>query len=106
MTHQNSCLVGYGLTPVSDSEFGFNPGMEFVYEPDQLWAEPNVVHAARWMRLLYESQDLRERIGAAGAETVRTRYSSTAAGAAGAARLAEIASSRRRARKPARGRNR
>ena len=94
MTHQNSCLVGYGLTPVSGFEINFNPGMEFVYEPDQLWAEANVTHAAHWMRLLYENPTLRDRIGAAGASAIMTKYNSTAAGAAAVARLAQIAAER------------
>ena len=99
MTHQNSCLVGYGLTPVSDSEISFNPGMEFVYEPHQLWAEANISHAAQWMRVLYEDPDLRQRIGAAGADTIRTRYSSAAAGAAAVSRLADLARTRSRPRR-------
>ena len=95
MTHQNSCLVGYGLTPVSNSEISYNPGMEFVYGPDQLWAEANVSHAAHWMRVLYEDPELRRRIGAAGHKTISTRYNSRAAGAAAVSRLAELASHKR-----------
>jgi glycosyltransferase involved in cell wall biosynthesis len=94
MTYQNSCLVGYRLVPVTTSEIQFNPGMEIVYEPDQLWAEANLDQAARWMRTLYEDKGLRERIGAAGSATIETRYNSAAAGAVAAARLADIASER------------
>lgn len=96
MTHANSCLVGYRLMPVTTSEFQFNPGMEVVYEADQLWAEADVDQAARFMRVLYENPALRERLGAAGAATVRSRYNSAAAGAAAAARLKEIAAMRKR----------
>ena len=92
MNHQNSCLVGYRLTQVSAAEIQFNPGMEVVYEPDQLWAEPDVHQAARWMRVLYGNSGLRERLGAAGSTTIRTKYNLAAAGAAAAARLAEIGS--------------
>ena len=92
MTQQNSCLVGYRLCPVGHSETYNNPGMEFVYEPGQLWAEPNIDQAARWMRLLYENPGQRKRIGSAGSATISTHYSSAAAGAAAVARLAQIAS--------------
>jgi glycosyltransferase involved in cell wall biosynthesis len=94
MTQTNSCLVSYKLRPVTNAEINFNPGMETVYEPDQLWAEADTAQAARWMRLLYECPSLRERIGANGAKTIRTNFSSKAAGAAAAARLAQIRSSR------------
>ena len=89
MTQQNSCLVGYRLCPVGHSETYNNPGMEFVYEPGQLWAEPNIDQAARWMRLLYENPGQRKRIGSAGSATISTHYSSAAAAVA---RLAQIAS--------------
>ena len=98
MTHQNSCLVGYRLTPVSTAEIQFNPGMETVYEPEQLWADADVEQAARWMRTLYENPRLRERLGAAGSATIRTRYNSAVAGAAACARLKRIAETRKRRR--------
>ncbi len=66
MTYQNSCLVGYTLTPVTTAEIHYNPGMDLVYEPDQLWAEADIDQAARWMRMLYEDPALRSRIGDAG----------------------------------------
>jgi glycosyltransferase involved in cell wall biosynthesis len=92
MTHQNSCLVGYRLIPVTTSEIHFNPGMEIVYEPEQLWAQADIGQAARWMRMLYENPRLRDQIGAAGSETIAKRYNSAAAGAVAAERLADIAS--------------
>jgi glycosyltransferase involved in cell wall biosynthesis len=94
MNQQNSCLVGYRLRPVDDSEISYNPGMDVVYEAGQLWAEPDIGQAARWMRWLYENPAERARIGSAASRTISTRYSSAAAGAAAATRLAEIASSR------------
>jgi glycosyltransferase involved in cell wall biosynthesis len=103
MTQQNSCLVGYRLCPVGHSETCNNPGMEFVYEPGQLWAEPNIDQAARWMRLLYENPVQRKRIGSAGAAAVSTHYSSAAAGAAAVARLAQIASDLARSQRRPRG---
>jgi glycosyltransferase involved in cell wall biosynthesis len=94
MNQDNSCLVGYRLRQLDGSETYESPGVEAVYEPGQLWAMADIDQAARWMRLLYENPGLRKRIGAAGAATIRSCYSSAAAGAAGAARLAEIAAER------------
>jgi glycosyltransferase involved in cell wall biosynthesis len=91
MTQYNSCLVGYGIHPVDEFELSYNPGMELVYEPGQLWAEPNVDHATRWMRWLYENPEQRQQIGAAGSATIRAQYSPAAAAAAAAARLEQIA---------------
>jgi glycosyltransferase involved in cell wall biosynthesis len=91
MTQANSCLVGYKLRPVTSAEVSFNPGMETVYEADQLWAEADVGQAARWMRLLYENPSLRKRVGEAGSETIRNHFSPAAAGAAAASRLTQIA---------------
>jgi glycosyltransferase involved in cell wall biosynthesis len=104
MTHRNSCLVGYKLVSVTNNETHFNPGMEVVYEPGQLWAEPDIAQAARWMRMLYENPSARKRIGAAGAETIRTRHSAAAAGAAAAARLSQIAAEQGRLTRSARAR--
>ena len=92
MNQHNSCLVGYRLRQLDGSESYESPGVQAVYEPGQLWADADIDQAAHWMRLLYENPGLQKRIGAAGAATIRARYSSAAAGAAGAARLAEIAS--------------
>ena len=101
MNHQNSCLVGYRLCPVTSAETQYNPGMQSVYEEGQLWADPDIAQAARWMRLLYESPSERKRIGAAGASTVATYYSSAAAGAVAKARLVQIdANLRARRHKP------
>ena len=94
MTLQNSCLVGYRLCPVTNSEIQFNPGMQFVYEPGQFWAEADVDQAARWMRMLYENPQQRKRIGRAGSATISARYNLAGAGAAAAARLGQITSSR------------
>ncbi|MGA3351806.1 MAG: glycosyltransferase [Acidimicrobiales bacterium] len=94
MSHQNSCLVGYRLCPVTRAETQYNPGMEFVYEEGQLWADAHVSQAARWMRFLYENPSERKRIGAAGASTIATYYSSGAAGAVAKARLMQISQAR------------
>jgi glycosyltransferase involved in cell wall biosynthesis len=91
MTQANSCLTGYRLRPVDEADLAHHPGLDRICELGQLWAEPDIDHAARWMRWLYENPAGRERIGAAGAATIRAGYSSEAAGAAMTTRLDELA---------------
>jgi glycosyltransferase involved in cell wall biosynthesis len=90
MTQANSCLTGYRLRPVDETDLVHQPGIDAIYELGQLWAEPDVDHAARWMRWLCENPAARRRIGTAASATVRRRYSAEAAGAAMAARLGEL----------------
>ena len=91
MTQANSCLTGYRLRPVEEADLAHHPGLDRICELGQLWAEPDVDQAARWMRWLYENPAARGRIGAAGSATIRRRYSSEAAGAAMTTRLDELA---------------
>lgn len=95
MTATNSCLVGFHLRPIEARDHVHHPAAASIYEPGQLWAEPDIIQAARWMRRLWEDPELRLRVGTAGAATVRQRYSRSAAGAAMAARLREIRHERR-----------
>ena len=60
--------------------------------PGSLWSEPDLAQAARWMRRCVEQPLLRQRVGAAGALTIRERFSSAAAGRAMSERLSEISS--------------
>lgn len=90
-TQSNSCLVGYRIRAIDQSDHGFNEGiLTETYEMGQLWAEPDVDQAARWMRVLYENPLERARLGARGAETIRALYSSAAATRAMEDRLASI----------------
>jgi glycosyltransferase involved in cell wall biosynthesis len=90
MTQATSCLTGYRLRPVDETDLLDQPGLDAVYELGQLWAEPDVGRAATWMRWLYENPAARRRIGAAASATIRRRYSPAAAGAAMTARLVEL----------------
>lgn len=60
MTAENSCPVGYGMTPVV-------PSTQAAYREDtsgeQVWAEPDLDEAARWMRSLADDPVLRASIG-------------------------------------------
>jgi glycosyltransferase involved in cell wall biosynthesis len=73
-TRANSCLVGYTLRPIDESDHRLTPHGREVYEPGLMWAEPNIGQAARWMRYLYDHPEERARIGRAGAVTIRKRF--------------------------------
>lgn len=60
MDHRSACLVGYRLIPAS--------GAVDIYRHDKLapgavWAEPDIVNAAEWMRRLADDPALRRDIG-------------------------------------------
>jgi glycosyltransferase involved in cell wall biosynthesis len=56
MTAENSALVDYSLVPAVDPQGTY-------HHPDQLWAEPDVAHAADWLRRLAADRDLGRRLG-------------------------------------------
>ncbi len=60
MNEENSCLVPFQLVPL-DTGTQYHAASGGV---EQVWAEPNLIEAAKWMRKLYESPELRSRIGA------------------------------------------
>jgi glycosyltransferase involved in cell wall biosynthesis len=76
----NSCQVGYALRGITIQELEFNEGTEGTYVPGLLWAEPDVEQAARWMRILFESPELRARLGAAGRTFVHSELSPKSVG--------------------------
>ncbi len=90
MTAENSCPVGYQLRELDATDLMFNARFVSVYEPGQLWAEPDRRQAASWMRFLYENPTARERIGSRGAATIRRRSTRCSVGAAMRTRLESI----------------
>jgi glycosyltransferase involved in cell wall biosynthesis len=76
---ETSCLVRFKKVPVKEEQYWHSAG--------QVWAEPDVDHAAEWMTRLLEDPDLRNVIGSAGQRFVRERHSLRAAGARYMARL-------------------
>ena len=90
--HTNSCLVGYTLRAIEDSDLEMSPHGKVVYEPGLMWAEPNIDQAARWMRYLYDHPAERTRIGRAGAVTVRRQFNPRTIANLVAKRLTEIRS--------------
>jgi len=84
MTPSNSYLVDCELVPIGA---GSDP-----YPADARWAEPDLDHAAKLMRGVFEDQDGARRVGERGREELSESHSLAAAGAAMAARLERAAS--------------
>lgn len=91
MDAHNSCLVAYSSMVVHRDQMADNPTAMVLYQPGNLWVDPDVDHAAQLMRWLFEHPEQRERIGARAAGDIAANYSSAAAGRAMRARLDEIA---------------
>lgn len=87
-----SCPVGYDVRPITDLDHEWWPEGAVIYPPGlTYWAEPDIDGAARWMRLLFERPELRERIGQAAAAAIAERYSAARARATVLELLAEPA---------------
>ncbi len=90
MNASNSCLVGYTSMVVHRNQLSDNPTAMALYQPGNLWVDPNVSEAARLMRWLFDNPEQRTRLGQRGSEDIRRRYSSQAAGRAMRLRLEEV----------------
>ncbi|RCW50846.1 hypothetical protein [Paenibacillus prosopidis] len=66
MNETNSCSINYQLIPIGKT---IGP-----YEPHQIWAEPDIQHAAAYMQRLVDVE-WRKMIGLQGAHTIRTHFS-------------------------------
>lgn len=82
MTARNSCPVGYSLVTL-DRDHG-------PYPAGQVWAEPDIDHAAWYLRRLVEDRALAQRLGDAGQQTIRTDYSPERVGQLYRARLVQL----------------
>ena len=71
MTAENSCLVNYRLVPVGEGEYLHHAG--------QRWADPDIEHAATYMRRLVDDREFAARIGAQAAFDIRDKLSPHAA---------------------------
>lgn len=84
MNTSNSCPVDYDLITV-DRDYGS-------YAAGQRWAEPDIDHAAHFMRRLAEDDAYRTHLGARARESIRAEFSPAAAGARYKQRLAFLRS--------------
>lgn len=82
MDHRNSLLVDYRMVALRNGDYP--------YWQNQRWADPDVAHAARLMRQVYEDRDFAHRIGAEAAASVRRSHSRAASAVAITRRLREL----------------
>lgn len=66
MTPVNSCLVHHRLVAVGEGEYPYGAG--------QHWADPDLEHAADWMRRLVDDPAFARTVGRAGAESIRQTH--------------------------------
>lgn len=72
MTEENSCLVRYSLCPVPSGAYPFWEG--------QVWADPDVEDARRYMEKLFVEPQWARQIGEAASRHIRAHYSYRASG--------------------------
>ena len=83
ITAQTGCPVKYTLTTLTQSRGPYSKG--------QVWAEPDVAHAAWWMEKLVADRVLGRTLGAAGRAVIETRFAPAVVGARYRRRLEAIA---------------
>ncbi len=82
MTRENSFLVDYRLKEL-ERDYG-------CYAKGNVWAEPDIEDAARWMRHVYDNRGAAKKVGLKAAEGIRCMLSPEKVGAAIRVRLSEI----------------
>ena len=83
LSADNGCPVRCTLTQLDRNHGPYSKG--------QFWAEPDVAHAAEWMRRVFADRAFAARIGAAAQVTVETRFAPATIGARYRRRLESIA---------------
>ncbi|HEV8555700.1 MAG TPA: glycosyltransferase [Actinophytocola sp.] len=86
----SAAMVGYDIRPITERDHRYAEYFGHWYRVGHLWAEPRVDQAARWLRRLAASDELRKSIGAKAIEAVRSTCSSAAVGAVMRRRLTQI----------------
>lgn len=79
---EHACVVDYSLVPVGIKDYPHAQG--------QVWAEPDVAHAARHMRELYEDREYAKNLGLKAHAFIAEHYSAETAGQRYAERLREL----------------
>ena len=72
MNINNSFLVRYRLVEI---EKDYGP-----YKKGNLWADPDIDHAAELMRLVYDKRDLAKRVGQAASRYIKDELSPASTG--------------------------
>jgi glycosyltransferase involved in cell wall biosynthesis len=76
----HSYPVDFGLVPIRDEDHRYGEWLHSVYEPGQLWAEPDLAHAARLLRETWENPGQAAARGRRAREFIGSRYSTAAVG--------------------------
>jgi glycosyltransferase involved in cell wall biosynthesis len=76
----NSYLVPYTLRTITAADHALQPGQRSVYEPGQIWAEPDQFAAAETMQRVFQDPDAARQRGEIAALFARTRLSPMAVG--------------------------
>ena len=82
-----ACVVDYKLVPI--------PRGAYLLANEQVWADPDVTHAAQHMLRLAEDADFRETMATAGQRYILDNFNLEVTGARYAARLAELEEKRK-----------
>jgi glycosyltransferase involved in cell wall biosynthesis len=90
MTEDNSFPVNFTLRTIQEDDFTFQPSLAKVYEVGQIWAEPDLDHAAALMTTVVNQPDLAAERGRRAASDIRDNYSAARIGAIMEQRLTEI----------------
>jgi glycosyltransferase involved in cell wall biosynthesis len=72
MNSRNSCPVGYEIVTLDRTYM--------TYQAGQHWAEPDIDHAAGFMRRVFDDSEYRTQIGERARDTIRSQFSPEAAG--------------------------
>jgi glycosyltransferase involved in cell wall biosynthesis len=83
VTPENGCPVRCTLVPIAENHGPYVKG--------QLWAEPDIAHAAEWMQRLFTDRVLGAQLGAAARRTIEERFAPAVIGARYCRRLESIA---------------
>ncbi|MDX6766213.1 MAG: glycosyltransferase [Candidatus Methylacidiphilales bacterium] len=90
MTPGNSYAVDYHLRRITAVDHRYQPEFAGVYEPGQWWAEPDINHAARLMRQLWEEPAEAALRAERGQASIRSLYSVEAIAETIRARLGSV----------------
>lgn len=90
MDNENSYEVGYRLRRITTADHRYAPHFNDIYQPGQVWAEPDVRQAALWMQHLYEHPDQGRQHGQHAAADIRSFCSPAVVGKLIEQRLEQI----------------
>ncbi len=90
MTEENSFPIRCTLRPVTLDDHRYQPECSKIYEPGQLWAEPDLDQAASRMEYVYTNRAEARQVARRGARDIRLYCSPQAVGRAIDARLLEL----------------